>query len=252
MSIKVISQNVMCWEKPSIGTFDIRRPLLKKVFREHGADVIGMQEVTERWENYFDEDLHDFGKLLVYRAKNNKEAVPIYWRKDTLKPLDSGHFWLSETPDKESYGWGASFIRITCWVLFEEIKTGKKFAFVNTHLDHISKDARVNGIQLICDFISERFGKDMPLVLTGDFNATPDSETIEKANSLLNDARAVAKSSTDEITFHGYSEPEHRIIDYIYLSKNIECDKFDLVKEFDNNENMPQSDHYGIMAEINI
>ena len=171
-----------------------------------------------------------------------KEAVPIYWRKDTLKPLDSGHFWLSETPDKESYGWGASFIRITCWVLFEEIKTGKKFAFVNTHLDHISKDARVNGIQLICDFISERFGKDMPLVLTGDFNATPDSETIEKANSLLNDARAVAKSSTDEITFHGYSEPD--------LSKNIECDKFELVKEF--NENMPQSDHYGIMAEINI
>ena len=250
MSIKVISQNVMCWEKPSIGTFDIRRPLLKKVFREHGADVIGMQEVTERWESYFDEDLNDYGKLLVYRAKNNKEAVPIYWRKDTLKPLDSGHFWLSETPDRESYGWGASFIRITCWVLFEEIKTGKKFAFVNTHLDHISKDARVNGIQLICDFISERFGKDMPLVLTGDFNATPDSETIEKANSLLNDARAVAKTSTDEITFHGYAEPEHRIIDYIYISKNISCEHFELIKEFNNN--MPQSDHYGIIAEIHI
>lgn len=250
MSIKIISQNVMCWEKENIGTYDIRRPLLKNVFRNYGADAIGMQEVTPVWEKIFDEDLSDFGKLLVYRGQNNKEAVPIYWNKSTLKPLDSGHFWLSETPNQESFGWGACCLRITCWVLFEHIQTGKKFAFVNTHLDHISKDARVNGIQLVCDFIKSRFGSEMPLVLAGDFNAIPDSETIEKANSLLNDARHIAKSTTDQITFHGYGCEYANTIDYIYVTPNISCNKFDIIKEI--NDNKPQSDHYGIIADINI
>lgn len=250
MSIKIISQNVMCWEKENIGTYDIRRPLLKNVFRNYGADVIGMQEVTPVWEKIFDEDLSDFGKLLVYRGQNNKEAVPIYWNKNTLKPLDSGHFWLSETPNQESFGWGACCLRITCWVLFEHIQTGKKFAFVNTHLDHISKEARVNGIQLVCDFIKSRFGSEMPLVLAGDFNAIPGSETIEKANSLLNDARYIAKSTTEQITFHGYGCEYANTIDYIYVTPNISCNQFDVIKEF--NDNKPQSDHYGIIADINI
>lgn len=250
MKINIISQNVMCWEKENVGTYEIRRPLLKNVFRNYGADIIGMQEVTERWEKYFDNDLRDFGKFLVYRGKNNKEAVPIYWRKDKLEVVDSGYFWLSETPERESYGWCAGCLRITCWILFRCKETGKEFTFVNTHLDHISKEARINGLQLIYDFIEKRFGKDFPLILTGDFNAQPNSETISKADILLNSARNIAKKTTDEITFHGYSKDSGQIIDYIYLSRSITCNQFTIIKEF--NDGIPQSDHYGIMAEIDI
>lgn len=251
MNIKVISQNVMCWEKEGIGTYDIRRPLLNKVFKNYGADIIGLQEVTERWADYFDTDLSDLEKLLVYRGKNNKEAVPIYWNKNKLEALESGHFWLSETPEKESWGWNACCLRITCWVLFEDKNTHKRFAFVNTHLDHISKEARINGLQLICDFIKNKFGENMPLILTGDFNAQPYSETIAKADSLLNNSRNAAKETTDEITFHGYSRESHQIIDYIYISSHIQCNKFQVIKEFDS-QNNPQSDHYGILADIII
>ena len=84
MSIKIISQNVMCWEKENIGTYAIRRPLLKKVFLNYNADIIGMQEVTNVWEEYFDKDLKDFKKLLVYRGRKNKEAGPIFWKDDKL------------------------------------------------------------------------------------------------------------------------------------------------------------------------
>lgn len=250
MSIKVISQNVMCWEKENIGTYAIRRPLLKKVFRDYDADIIGMQEVTNVWEKYFDKDLKGFKKLLVYRGKKNKEAVPIFWKDDKLEALDYGHFWLSETPDTESFGWNAACLRITCWILFKIKENGKTFAFVNTHLDHISEEARINGLKLIRSFIEKRFGKDTPLVLTGDFNALPDSETVKNANKLFNDARKVAKETTEEITFHGYSDSINQIIDYIYLSSDIKCDKFQVIKEFDGSN--PQSDHYGLLAEINI
>lgn len=250
MSIKIISQNVMCWEKENIGTYAIRRPLLKKVFRNYNADIIGMQEVTNVWEEYFDKDLKDFKKLLVYRGRKNKEAVPIFWKDDKLEALDHGHFWLSETPDTESFGWNAACLRITCWILFKIKENGKIFAFVNTHLDHISEEARINGLKLIRNFTEKHFGKDTPLVLTGDFNALPDSETVKNANKLFNDARKVAKETTDEITFHGYSDSTNQIIDYIYLSSDISCDKFQVIKEFDSGN--PQSDHYGLLAEINI
>ena len=250
MSKKMISQNVMCWEKEEIGTYSIRRPLLKNIFCNYGADIIGMQEVTSVWEKHFDSDLTGFEKLLVYRGKKNKEAVPIFWKKDKLEALDHGHFWLSETPDTESFGWNAACLRITCWVLFKHKETDKTFAFVNTHLDHISEEARINGLKLIRNFTEKQFGKDMPLVLTGDFNALPDSETIKNANTLFNDARKVAKETTNEITFHGYSDSINQIIDYIYLSDTIQCEKFRVLKEF--NEGKPQSDHYGLLAEINL
>ncbi len=246
--IKVISQNAMSWEHKEFGPFDRRRPLMKKAVEN--ADIIGFQEVIPTWKSFFDTDLEGYDHILVYRSEKNLEATPIYWKKDKFNVLDSGHFWLSETPEKESFGWDAKCVRITCWVLFENIETGNKFAFVNTHLDHRGETARINGIQLICDFINRKFGKDMPIILTGDFNAQPGSATIEKANSLLTDARASAKESTDNYTFHGFEHQCNAIIDYIYISDNIECEKFETIRVQDGV--YIQSDHLGICATLNI
>ena len=250
MSIKVMSQNVMCWEQETVGTFAKRRPLLKKAVREHGADIIGLQEVTPTWKQYFDEDLADYEHILVYRSPESQEATPIYWNPKKVTAKDSGHFWLSETPDIPSLGWDARHIRITCWVLFEEIATGKCFAFVNTHLDHRGETARQKGIAQICSFIREKFGADMPLILTGDFNATPDSAPITTADSLLPDARKAAAITTDDITYHGFKKQGGCIIDYIYLSQNITCRHFEIVKETDGPS--IQSDHYGLLAGVSV
>lgn len=247
MSIKVMSQNVMCWEKEGVGLFADRRPLMKKAVTEHGADIIGFQEVTPRWKEYFDDDLKGYEYILKYREERRLEGVPIYWNPKKVTAIDSGYFWLSETPDVESKGWDAKCVRITSWVLFESNETKSRFAFVNTHLDHVGENARINGIQQVCDFITEKFGKEMPLILTGDFNASPESETLNKANSLLVDARAIANITTDEHTYHGFSGLKS-IIDYIFLSKNISCKRFETVKESYND--VIQSDHFGIMAEI--
>lgn len=248
MSVKILSQNAMSWEA-EYALFDERRPLMERAVRESGADIIGFQEVTPRWTEFFESDLSDYGKLNVYRAKDNLEGTPIYWKKDKLEVIDSGHFWLSETPNEESLGWDAKCKRITIWILFKNTQTGTEFAFVNTHLDHRGENARVNGIQLICDFIIDKFGKDIPLILTGDFNAQPGSETIKKADSLLVDARTAAKDTTDEHTFHGFKDLKS-IIDYIYLNRNIECEKFEIIKKTDGKTY--QSDHFGVMATVDL
>ena len=242
----------MCWEKKKVGTFRQRKPLMKKALTKHGADVIGVQECKPMWERFLNRNLRGFDSIIKYRSKTSKEATPIYWRKDKFEKLDGGHFWLSETPDVEgSIGWDAKCSRVTSWVLLRDIQSQKEFVFVNTHLDHVGELARINGVKLICKFIRDKIGESMPLILVGDFNAWPDSETIRNANKLLCDARAAAKESTNSPTFHAYGDENRRdIIDYIYISQNIRCNTFNIVKE--TKRNSYQSDHYGIIADLDI
>ena len=249
MSFTVLSQNAMCWEHKPEGTFALRRPLMLRAIKNSGAAVVGFQEVTPKWEEMLAADLHGWEHYLVYRHPDNLEATPVYWDPAVLTALERGHFWLSETPEVPSLGWDAKCVRITTWILFEENATGKRFALVNTHLDHRGEQARINGIAQICDFVKDKFGAGMPLVLTGDFNATPDTPTLQKANELLTDARKAAKISTGAPTFHGFQDLK-AVIDYVYISDNITCDRFSVIDERDGDSH--QSDHCGAAAEITL
>ncbi len=246
MSIQVISQNVMSWEQEGGALFAERRPLMKQAVQ--GADVIGFQEVIPFWKASFDEDLPEYDSILVYRSKTNLEATPIYWKKDRFEKRDMGHFWLSETPEVESFGWGAACVRICCWVLLYDKQDEKEFIFVNTHLDHVSEEARIKGIEQICEFIQTRFGASMPLLLTGDLNATPGTPTIDTADRLLTDARVASGTNNYEKTYHGYGKNEGSCIDFIYLNEQLGCSSFELIKE--TKGQAIQSDHYGLRATI--
>ena len=50
----------------------------------------------------------------------------------------------------------------------------------NTHLDHISDEARINGIRVVLDKIAQFGGK--PSIIMGDFNAKENSETYKNGN----------------------------------------------------------------------
>lgn len=248
MTIKVMSQNVMCWEIDPNALFVNRRPLIKQAVLESGADVIGFQEVRPNWTEWFKEDLDGFENYTVYRDEARPEGTPIYWNPNRVRKLDCGHFWLSQTPNVESIGWDANCKRIACWVLFETVEDSEKFVFVNTHLDHRGEQAQINGIKLICEFIKDKF-PDAPLVLTGDFNATPDSETIAVANSLLTDARTSFGLTEFETTFHGFSQAGV-VIDYIYISSNLRCTDFKMLKT--EKDGTILSDHYGLAATLEL
>ena len=47
------------------------------------------------------------------------EHEAIFYKKDQLTLLDSGNFWLSETPEKPGLGWDAACIRICTWGKFQ-------------------------------------------------------------------------------------------------------------------------------------
>ena len=61
------------------------------------------------------------------------------------------------------------------------------------------------------------------MILTGDFNARPDSKTYKIACELLNDSKAksVTKPLGPNATYHGFAGKRQLYLDYIFVSDNI-------------------------------
>ena len=57
------------------------------------------------------------------------------------------------------------------------------------------------------------------MVLTGDFNMTPDDSALTDLDKQMTSTRTIAKKTDDLSTFNGWGDPsipEHHMIDYIY------------------------------------
>ncbi len=221
--ITVMNFNVRCLTPEDLGekTWFKRADRIIKQISDVQPDIICFQEVTPNHENYFKNALKGYQKVIKYRQGGPfGEATPIYFNESKFELLDQDNFWLSETPEKKSKGWGAANYRICSLAKLKEKATDKVFAVFNTHLDHKSEEARINGIQLVLDKIKE-YG-DMPSMLLGDMNSFPDSETYKKATASFDDSRVVAEHSEENrSTWQKYGKvEEHQAIDYCFVSPN--------------------------------
>jgi endonuclease/exonuclease/phosphatase family metal-dependent hydrolase len=182
-------------------------------------DIIGFQEATFVHYDYLKKVMVGYDSEMAYRDEFVlSEGCPIFWRTDRFEKIDSGSFWLSETPEVMSKDWGSEHYRICVYVILRDLDSGEEFAVFNTHLDHTSDLARINGIKVVLDKISE-FGN-IPAYLMGDLNAKEDSETILSTKEAFDDAKLIAEKTDDSPTFHGWGEAaDPRRIDYIMISK---------------------------------
>ena len=196
-----------------------RADLIAQDIETVSPDIIGFQEATFLHYNYLSNIMEGYDSVMAYRDDFVlSEGCPIFWRTDRFEMLDSGSFWLSETPEVMSKDWGSSHYRIAVYVILRDKNTDKEFAVFNTHLDHVSDEARINGIKVVLDKISE-FG-DLPSYLMGDMNATDDTETILSTKDSFDDAKKISPVTEDTRTFHGWGDPEeNERIDYILISK---------------------------------
>ena len=106
----------------------------------------------------------------------------------------------------------------------------------------------MEGLKLIFRFITEQNAKRaMPYVLTGVFNAVPDSETLRQ---VYDDRELHFKDITSDIpvTYHVYGNEPPVKIDYILVPQGTRIGKVCAWKDFDGVHYL--SDHYPIEAEI--
>lgn len=75
----------------------------------------------------------------------------------------------------------------------QDTRNGNRIHFVNTHLDHISEEARYRGALMILDWV-RNLGGNLPVVITGDFNALPDERCYREITAQLTDTRRAAEA----------------------------------------------------------
>jgi endonuclease/exonuclease/phosphatase family metal-dependent hydrolase len=260
VSVKVMSFNIR-YNNPNDGDYawPNRKAMVTSVVNFHGADLIGMQEVLRGQLTELETLLPDYAWYGVGRnngrvdGENTGEFAPIFYRQDRFQLLDSGEFWLSETPDViASRGWDAALPRRATWAKFKDRQSGQDFIHLNTHFDHRGDVARVRSAQLILDKLAI-ISNDLPMVVTGDFNVTPDSDAYATMTSGLADTKFESRTLPHgpDGTFGGFTvelgESTDRI-DYVFVGDGVKVLRYGVLSDQWNG--LYPSDHLPVLAEI--
>jgi endonuclease/exonuclease/phosphatase family metal-dependent hydrolase len=175
----------------------------------------------------------------------------IMYNKSVISMIEHGTFWLSETPDTPSKGFGASYCRNATWGLFKHKPSGTTFYYINTHLDHQVKEAQIEGMKLISKHFEEH-KETYPVFLTGDLNIKADNVALDVIESYMNNAREVAPEGLTDFntTYNGYVTNKNTIIDHIYCSNYLKVVEYHTINE---DYGVPfVSDHYPVYAIIKL
>ncbi|MCH6484451.1 endonuclease/exonuclease/phosphatase family protein [Pseudoxanthomonas sp. LH2527] len=222
LPLRIMSFNIrLPVESDGVDYWETRKPLALRMLREQQPDVIGLQELVKSQADYLAKELRQYAWFGCGReADGGGEYMGVFYRKDRLKVVESGDFWLSDTPEVPgSITWNHPHPRMVTWALFEQRTDGKRFYLLNTHLPYREQDeaARVKGANAIARYLST-LPADVPVVLTGDFNTTPASEVHAILARTLQDAWTTApRVEGIDATFHGFTGKADRRIDWIFV-----------------------------------
>lgn len=252
-SIKMMSCNLRCISPTDIGkkSWFYRADLIVDDIEAQKPGIIGFQESTKWHYAYLVDTLPEYDSVITYRDEAfNSEGCPIFYNTSLYTLVDKGAFWLSETPEVMSRSWGAQYNRICSYVILTDNATGEDFVVFNTHLSHVSDEARINGINVVLRKIAE-FGS-LPSVIMGDFNAEEGSETYKSVTESFVDARYATENTSDSHTYQGWGKPEKYVrIDYFMISETgFNVKSYDVLSGL--HDGAYSSDHCPIVLEVSL
>ena len=217
----------------SLNNWKYRKDAAAQMIAYYAPDIVGMQEVVKNQLDDLKERLPQYTALGVGRAdgKEKGEYCSLFYKTDRFDLVKSGYFGLSETPDSIGIkGWDAACERIVTWAVLKDKVSGKELAAFNTHFDHIGKVARRESAVLLLAKIRE-IASDLPVVITGDFNGTVDSDPI----SVLTEGGMQNTYFASDVvygpawSFHDFGRipvEERQLIDFIFVNGQVVANKF--------------------------
>jgi endonuclease/exonuclease/phosphatase family metal-dependent hydrolase len=219
--IKVCSFNIR-YDNPgdAFNRWENRKENVVAFLTVESPDIIGFQEVLAGQLQYLERGLPGYARVGVGRedGAGEGEFTPILYRKDRFMLVDSGNFWLSETPAVPSLGWDAVIKRICTYVVLNDNERGEEIHVYNTHFSHVGAEARLKSAALIVDSIAAR-SRDCRVILTGDFNTEPGTPPYEKImGSGLSDSYDCDLRLGPAGTFNGFqlTGAFDRRIDFVF------------------------------------
>ena len=258
--LKIMSFNVRCStakETNPMNNWEFRKAACVEMIRDHKPTLIGFQEAVYavQWQFFVKEFADEYDGFGVGRddGAEKGETMGIMYRKDEIRKLKEGTFWLSPTPDvcSKATEWGAGHFRTATWGIFEYIATGEKFFFMNTHLD--VKSTRNHAMKLIAERIKMYNPDNLPVYLAGDFNADASDTIFNNISNMLKNTRLYAPTERSDHgpTANSWTGESKSIIDHVYCSKNLTVYEYRTIRDpYDGVTYI--SDHYLIYAIVSL
>jgi endonuclease/exonuclease/phosphatase family metal-dependent hydrolase len=229
------------------------------------TDIVGLQEVVLKQLDEIKAATPDWTWYGVGRddGKSAGEFAPIGYRTDRFELVDAGTQWLSPTPDRPgSKGWDAALPRTFTWVLLNDKVKKKECLVINTHFDHVGKKAREESGRLIASFVDEYATSkgasgELPVIVTGDFNALPESAptiAVQSGSTLkLTDSRGLSQSAPAGPvgTWNGFQAIDAtRRIDFVFVSRSVQVLTHETLNPRTSTDRFA-SDHLPVRVEMN-
>lgn len=250
--MKVMTFNILCHGCEGHDWFDRQDDVIATV-RNYMPDIFGLQEAHLDWMKAFWSNMPEYEYIGVGRddGKEEGEFSPVFYKKDKFELIDGSTFWISETPDVPSRSWDTACTRVCSYAKLREKSSGKIFVAMNTHLDHVSVEARRNGVRLVNEFAQTI---DCPMVLTGDFNIPEKTDCYPDmiGYGIFSDTKFVAPVTEDNFTFHEFfhHNGERSVIDFVFISKGFKAETYHVIQDKVNG--VFPSDHCPVITEISF
>jgi len=256
IDLSIMSFNIRQDTSTDGGThaWSYRREYLVEHIKEQNPSILGMQEVKSNQYAYIKEALASTHEVIWYSrtVDNSQEGLAIAFDKSKFELVSRDMFWLSETPDEESKGFGALFLRICVHAVLKEIETQREISVYCVHLEVLGEKARNKEIELVLSRIEEE-GKDT--IVLGDFNTDEDSDCYKTTSQKLSSTQKTALEKEEGITYQDFGGNYltfSKSIDFIFASDAFFAKKFDILQETKkvDDKDVYYSDHFAIRADL--
>ncbi len=222
---KFMTMNLRCLNGGDPFPWNDRAEAICKFLNAEQPDVFGTQEGSLKQLDDIKAGASQYSWVGEGRDGALKgEFMAIFYKKDRFVPLSVESKWLSETPDVPGSKYpGAGCTRMVTIVRFVDRTNNKEFIYANTHLDHISEEARVNGSRVLVSAVNDVLKlHPLPAILTADFNTHnggPVYKFLTKENSWNDTWVYPGQEQNDAVnTYQGWKMPkksENARIDWI-------------------------------------
>lgn len=236
-----------------INAFPNRIPRIIEIIERESPDIIGFQEVTDSMKKTIRSILKEYTTVGCGRDSNyHGESMLVGFKTELFELIEVNSVWLSETPSVPGSKYGldhSSCPRMFTSVLLKHNDIESPIRFINTHLDHVGALARVKEAEQLSNYL---LSLKEPFVLTGDFNATPETPEIELIRSKIHTVGGIDCTENLGPTFHEFGKrAEDRQIKIDYIFSNLECKNVYKVEDIPVNGQY-YSDHNAICAQFEL
>jgi endonuclease/exonuclease/phosphatase family metal-dependent hydrolase len=254
--LRVVTFNVrLPLASDGANAWDNRRDIFVETVRRMDPDLMGTQELWNSQGQYIVEKVPQYKWFGISRRGNQQdEHMGVFYKPGKLTLLDSGNFWLSETPETPgSSSWNIDYPRMVTWGLFEIAANKKRFYYYNTHFPHRAQDqaARIECAKIIAARIKS-LPEGAPFILTGDFNTQLGDEVHKVLTPYLTDAwQQSPKRSGPEATMSQWTgSTTGPRIDWILYRGKFTVDEVETVTY--NQDGRYPSDHYPVFVSLTL